>query len=160
MRADLTGATDAELLQAVGRLEVDALGELFRRHGAAIFVFAHQLLGAAGAEEATQDVFLYLWDHSDDLLATEGRLRAALLDQLRVRHLALLDGAHSPNQTSRLTDEERAVLELALEGLGYREAASRLGLPARVVDGLLRTALSKVYEGRVAPTEDSSGPAI
>lgn len=154
------GATDTELLEAVGRLEVDALGELYRRHGAAVFVLAHQLLGAARAEDATQDVFLYLWDHPDELLTTGGGLRPALLDRLRLRHLALVDEAQVPDETSRLTDQERAVLELALEGLGYREAASRLGVPSTVVDGLLRSALSKVYEARVAPTEDSTGPTV
>ena len=156
MSTELTKATDAELLQAVGRLDVDALGELFRRHGAAVFVLAYQLLGATRAEEVTQEIFLYVWDHPDELLTMETGLRAVLLDQLRLRHLASLEGADNP-ENPRLTDDERAALELALKGLGYREAALRLGLPASVVDGLLRTALSKIYEARVAPTEDSPG---
>ncbi len=160
MASDLTGATDTELLEAVGRLEVDALGELYRRHGAAVLVLAPQLLGGAGAEDVTQEIFLYVWDHPDELLGMDGGLRSALLDQLRLRHLALLDEAHSPDETSQLTDEERAVLELALEGLGYGEAASRLGLPSTVVDGLLRSALNKVYDARVAPIEDSPEPTV
>ena len=155
---DLIGATDTELLRAVGRLEVDALGELYRRHGAGVFVLAHQLLGAARAEEATQDIFLYVWDHPDELLNMERGLRSVLLDQLRIRHLAFVEQGDNPAENHCLTDDERAALELALEGLGYREAAKRLGLPSTVVDRLLRSALNKVYETRVAPTDESSGP--
>ena len=155
---DLTGATDSQLLQAVGRLEVDALGELYRRHGAGVFVRAHQLLGAAKAEEATQDIFLYVWDHPDELLSMERGLRSVLLDQLRIRHLAFVDQADNPAESHRLTDDERAALELALEGLGYGEAANRLGVPSTDVDRLLRSALNKVYDSRVAPTDESSGP--
>lgn len=154
---ELAKATDAELLEAVGRLEVDALGEVFRRHGAAVFVLAHQLLGARRAEEATHDVFLHVWDHPDELRNKEGNLRSALLNQLRRRHVVSLDQSDRGDDDQPLTDEERAVLELALEGLGYMEAASRLGLPSTVVDNLLRTALSKIYEARVAPTEDFPG---
>ena len=82
-----------------------------------------------------------------------------LLDQLRIRHLAFVDQTDNPADSYRLTDDERAALELALEGLGYREAANRLGLPSTVVDRLLRSALNKIYETRVAPTDESSGPA-
>ena len=153
-----TSAVSAELPQGVGRVEVDALSELYRRHGASAFALAHQLLGPARAEEATQDIFLYVWDHPDELLSTDGGLRSVLLDQLRLRHLVSLDGADGPDDERRLTDGERAALELALEGIGYREVATRLGLPSTVVDRLIRSALGKVYEARVAPTEDSSGP--
>ena len=155
---DLTRSSDAQLLEAVGRLEVDALGELYRRHGAGVFVLAHQLLGPARAEEATQDIFLYVWDHPDELLGMKRGLRSVLLDQLRIRHLAFLDPAESPAEDRRLTEDERAVLELAVEGLGYREAATRLGRPSTEVDSLLRSALHKIYEGQVAPTDEPSGP--
>lgn len=156
---DLTRSSDAQLLEAVGRLEVDALGELYRRHGAGVFVFAYQLLGPARAEDATQDIFLYVWDHPDELLGMERSLRSVLLDQLRIRHLAFLDPADSQAEDRRLTDDERAALELAVEGLGYRDAATRLGRPSTEVDGLLRSALQKIYEARVAPTDEPSGPA-
>jgi DNA-directed RNA polymerase specialized sigma24 family protein len=155
---DVTKASDAELLLGVGRLEVDALAELYRRHGASVFVLAHQLLGAARAEDATQEVFLYLWDHSDEFLGTERSLRPALLDHLRLRYLVDVDPAEGPAEDRGLTNEERAALELALAGLGYREVAGRLGLPSTVVNALLRSALTKIYDARVAPTEDSSGP--
>ena len=148
---DLTRLSDAQLLRAVGRLEVDALGELYRRHGAGVFVLAHQLLGPARAEEATQDIFLYVWDHPDELLGMAGGLRSVLLDQLRIRHLSFVE----PAENRRLTDDERAALELAVEGLGYREAAIRLGRPSAEVDSLLRSALHKVYETRVAPSDES-----
>ena len=158
MSTDHTGATDAELLQAVSRLEVDAFGELYRRHGAAVFVLAHQFLGAARAEEATQDVFLYVWDHPEQLLSSDRSLRPVLLDQLRLRHLASLDQAGGGDDDRGLTDDERSALELALEGFGYQETATRLGMSSTVVDHLLRSALNKVYEARVVPTEDSSEP--
>lgn len=151
---DLSQATDAQLLEALGRLDVDALAEIYRRHAAAVYVLAHQVMGAAAAQEATQDVFLYLWDHADELKPVDGTLRPVLLEQLRVRHFTLREPSPGAAEDGALTEQEQAALDLALGGAGYKDTAARLGVTPEVVDGLLRGALLKIYDVRTAPTED------
>ena len=54
---------ESRLLAAVGRGELDALGEIYRRHGAPVLAAARKV--AADAEEAetiTAEVFVELWD--------------------------------------------------------------------------------------------------
>src|SRR5207237_9941851 len=56
---DLSQASDAALVVAIGRWRDDALAEAYRRHGGAVFALAGRLLGETViAEEVVQDVFL------------------------------------------------------------------------------------------------------
>jgi DNA-directed RNA polymerase specialized sigma24 family protein len=157
VKPELSAASDAELLERVAQLDMDALGEIYRRHAAGVFVLAHQLLGPAQAQEATHDVFVYVWDHANELLPMASNLRSVLLDQLRLRHLSARNGRSSSSEERDLTEQEQAALELALEGLSYKEAAARLGVRTGAVDELLRGALLKIYEVRTATTEDPRG---
>lgn len=155
MGRDLKEASDGELLERVGALEIEALGEIYRRHGAAVLVMAHQLVGPARAEELAEQVFLHVWDHAEEMGAASS-LRASLLDQVRLRCLETGDVPVGVGGEV-LTDDEQAALQLALNGLDYREVAAELDLSSEVVDELLRSALRKVYETRMAPSEDPRG---
>ena len=165
---DPSRARDPDLLAAVAQSDVDARGEIYRRHSAAVFFLAHQLLGPTGAQEATQDIFLHVWDHADELLEGGQSLRTALLQLVRLRRLAhsggddatgVSDGLAEGDTFTELTDDEQAALELALQGMTYREAARRLGRSTEDVNELLRNALLKLYEGSGAPSEDPLPPS-
>ena len=153
---DVAGAGDAELLARVARSDREALTELYRRHSAAVFLLAHLLLGRSRAQETTQEVFLYLWDHADELRADERPLRSALLQRVRLLHPAgdpgEADGDSEPS-VAALTADERAALELALDGASYGEAPARLRRSSKEVNELLRSALLKLYEGTDAPKD-------
>ena len=57
--ADLTSASDTTLVMAISRYDQQALAEVYRRHGGAVFGLGRRLLGdAAVAEELVQEVFL------------------------------------------------------------------------------------------------------
>jgi RNA polymerase sigma-70 factor (ECF subfamily) len=58
-----TDTSEDELLVAVGRGELDALGEIYRRHGAAVLAVARKVVAdAATAETITAEAFVELWD--------------------------------------------------------------------------------------------------
>src|SRR5262245_35100713 len=76
----VTEASDATLVVAIGRYHQDALAEVFRRHGGAVFGLARRLLGDdAAAEEIVQEVFLRLWEQPERFDPARGSLRSFLL---------------------------------------------------------------------------------
>ena len=78
--ATVTESSDATLLVAIGRYHQDALAEVFRRHGGAVFGLARRLLGDdAAAEEIVQEVFLRLWEQPERFDPGRGSLRSFLL---------------------------------------------------------------------------------
>jgi DNA-directed RNA polymerase specialized sigma24 family protein len=75
-----TDTNDGELLTRVGRADLEALGELYRRHGAAVFAAARR--GApdnSAAEVVTAEVFVALWDDPDPAVERGGDLRHYLI---------------------------------------------------------------------------------
>jgi DNA-directed RNA polymerase specialized sigma24 family protein len=65
--------SEAELLAAVARGELDALGEIYRRHGAAVLAAARKVVAdAAAAEAVTADAFVHLWDDPHATLDARG----------------------------------------------------------------------------------------
>lgn len=91
MVRSLTGASDAALVVSIGRWHDDAMAEVFRRHGGAVFALARRVLGDAGrAEEVVQEVFLRLWNQPERFDPERGSLRSFLLAQTHGRAVDLL----------------------------------------------------------------------
>lgn len=106
----LTDASDAALVVSIGRWHEDAMAEVFRRHGGAVFALARRVLGDPGrAEEIVQEVFLRLWNDPERFDPERGSLRSFLLAQTHGRSVDLLrsDGA----RRDRETREARAAAE-------------------------------------------------
>ena len=58
-----TDTPEGQLLAGVAGGELDALGEIYRRHGAAVLAAARQIAADAEvAETITAEVFVELWD--------------------------------------------------------------------------------------------------
>jgi DNA-directed RNA polymerase specialized sigma24 family protein len=71
---------EAELLAAVARSELDALGEIYRRHGAAVLAAARKVaIDTTAAETITAEVFVELWDAPGAASATKDGVRAYLV---------------------------------------------------------------------------------
>lgn len=74
--------SEGDLLAAVARGELDALGEIYRRHGAAVLAAARKVVtDAATAEAVTADVFVGLWDAPTVTLDSKG-LRGHLVHRV------------------------------------------------------------------------------
>jgi RNA polymerase sigma-70 factor (ECF subfamily) len=77
--------SDDELMQRMAKGEHDALAELYRRHGAAVYSLARHICNdARAAEEVTQDTFLRAW-RSAAGFESRGRCAAWLLQIARRR---------------------------------------------------------------------------
>jgi RNA polymerase sigma-70 factor, ECF subfamily len=110
MPDDLRSTSDASLVVAVGRFDEAALGELYRRHGRAVFGLAHRLLRErALAEEILQDVFVNLWQRPERFDAGRGELQSFLL---RETHSRAVDRVRSEEARRRREDRhEREAVE-------------------------------------------------
>ena len=83
-RRFLIDVSEGDLLAAVAGGELDALGELYRRHGAAVLAAARKVAGdAAAAEAATADAFVELWDQPS--LANRAGVRSFLVGRVVAR---------------------------------------------------------------------------
>jgi|SRR6185437_262629 len=132
----LSALSDGQLVVAVGRYRQDALAEVYRRHGAAVYALAGRVLGdPAEAEDVTQEVFLRLWDQPDRFDPDRGNLRSYLLAQSHSRAVDLIRSrsarSRREQQDARSTatagyDLEREVWDLALAEQVTRAVA---GLP-------------------------------
>jgi RNA polymerase sigma-70 factor, ECF subfamily len=111
MTEHLREASDAVLVMAISRYQQDALAEVYRRHGGAVFGLARRLLSdPALAEEVVQEVFLRIWDRPERFDPARGSLRSYLLAQCHGRAVDLLR-----SETSRRRREEKEV-RLTAEG--------------------------------------------
>lgn len=109
---DLALASDAVLVVAISRYRQEALAEVYRRHGGAVFGLARRLLyDTAVAEELVQEVFLRLWDQPDKFDPERGSLRAYLLAHCHGRAVDVLR-----SDSSRRRREERDALRTAESG--------------------------------------------
>ena len=116
MTDDLTGASDAALVVAIGRWRQDALAEAYRRHAGAVFGLASRVVGDRTlAEEVVQEVFLRLWDAPDRFDAARGSLRSYLLAQCHGRSVDLIR-----SEQSRRNREDREHRQRAEAGYDLR----------------------------------------
>lgn len=122
--------TDASLVIAIGRYRDDALAEVYRRHGGAVFGLARRLLGSTPiAEEVTQEVFLRLWNQPDRFDTGRGTLRSFLLSQAHSRSVDQLrsEGARRAREEreARSTAEADYDLEHEVWDLATAEHVQR-----------------------------------
>ncbi|HEX4776446.1 MAG TPA: sigma-70 family RNA polymerase sigma factor [Acidimicrobiia bacterium] len=141
---DLADATDARLVVAIARFHEDALAELYRRHGGAVFALAHRLLNDRTlAEEVVQEVFVRLWHDPDRFDADRGSLRSFLLANAHGRSVDLIR-----SETSRRRREERDARLTAEAGYDLEHEVWDVALADHV-----RAALGALSEGERAAIE-------
>jgi RNA polymerase sigma-70 factor (ECF subfamily) len=132
MSDDLTQASDASLVVAIGRWRQDALAEAYRRHAGAVFGLANRLLSdRARAEEIVQEVFLRLWDSPDKFDPERGSLRAFLLAHAHGRSV---DAIRSDQ--SRRAREEREHRQRAEAGYDLEHEVWDMAVAEHVRDAL------------------------
>jgi len=96
---DLRDLSDGGLAAALGRGEVDALGELYDRYGSLAFAVALRVVGDAGrAEDVVQEAFLKVWRSVGTFDAQRGSLRGWLLACVRNRAIDSLRGRGAHEQ--------------------------------------------------------------
>ena len=123
---------DAALVVAIGRYHQDALAEVFRRHGGAVFGLARRLLGdAAGAEEIVQEIFLRLWERPERFDPGRGSLRAFLLAQCHGRAIDVVR-----SDASRRRREELDARRTAEAGYDLEHEVWDLAVAERVREAL------------------------
>ena len=129
---DLTLASDAQLVVAIGRWRQDALAEAYRRHAGAVFALASRVLASRNlAEEVVQEVFLRLWDNAERFDPERGSLRSWLLAQTHGRAVDLLR-----SETARKGREEREHRGRAEAGYDLEHEVWDLAVADQVRDAL------------------------
>jgi RNA polymerase sigma-70 factor, ECF subfamily len=112
MQRDLSDASDAALVVAIGRFKQEALAEAYRRHAGAVFGLSQRLLSdRARAEEIVQEVFVRLWNEPSRFDPERGSLRSFLLANAHGRSVDLVR-----SDVSRRNREDRIAHETADSG--------------------------------------------
>jgi RNA polymerase sigma-70 factor (ECF subfamily) len=149
MADDVSDASDAALVVAIGRWRQDALAEAYRRHAGSVYALARRLLNDATlAEEIVQEVFLRLWDHPDRFDPERGSLRSFLLAACHGRAVDLIRA-----ETSRRNRESREHRERAEAGYDIEHEVLDLVVADSVRDALAtlppeeRAAIELAYFG-------------
>ena len=149
MARSLTDASDAALVVSIGRWHDDAMAEVFRRHGGAVFALAKRVLGDTGrAEEIVQEVFVRLWNQPERFDPERGTLRSFLLAQTHGRSVDLLR-----SDSARKAREEREVKATAEAGYDLEREVWDMAVAAQVRDAVMtlpneeRRAIELAYFG-------------
>ncbi|HET9076782.1 MAG TPA: sigma-70 family RNA polymerase sigma factor, partial [Acidimicrobiales bacterium] len=126
--APFTDVSDAGLVVAIGRFHDEAMAEVFRRHGGAVFALARRVLGDPGrAEEIVQEVFVRLWNQPERFDPERGSLRSFLLAQTHGRAVDVLR-----SDTARKEREAREARATAEAGYDVEHEVWDLTVSERV----------------------------
>lgn len=115
---DLREQSDAALVMGIARYKQDALAEVYRRHGGAVYGLAMRVIGDGGnAEEIVQEVLLKLWSQPDRFDPERGTLRSFLLTQTHSRAVDMLrrDGSRRRREESDVQRTAEAGYDLEHE---------------------------------------------
>ena len=119
---------DDALVVAVGGRSHEALREIYRRHGGAVWVVAKRVCGSAEpAEQVCEAVFTELWSHPERFEPARGGLRSWLVVQVHTRAVALVGhdverdavllayvGGHSCSETARLLGTTEGIVKSSI----------------------------------------------
>jgi RNA polymerase sigma-70 factor (ECF subfamily) len=134
---ELSAASDATLVVAIGRWNDSALAEVYRRHGGTVHALAQRILGPGGrADDVTQDVFVELWRRPERYDPSRGSLRAFLVT---VAHGRAVDVLRS--ESARTGREQRTARETAAAGYDVENEVWDLAMADQ-----LKLAISRLSE--------------
>jgi RNA polymerase sigma-70 factor, ECF subfamily len=130
VRHEHDGPGDDGLVTAVCGRNHEALSEIYRRYGGAVWSVARHVCGRAElAKEVCQSVFTELWSHPERFDPAEGALRSWLVAQAHARAVQIArshgaqrrrDGGAPTEQTPPSAEVEIAVHAQALTDEGRR----------------------------------------
>jgi RNA polymerase sigma-70 factor (ECF subfamily) len=137
MAERLAALSDADLVAALARGELEAMGEFYDRYSGLAYSVALRILGDPGrAEDVVQECFLKLWRSAGTFDARRGSLRTWLLTSVRNRSIDYLRGRRAHEREERELAEEIAApdagsdpwreVSLSLEREAVREALAAL----------------------------------
>ncbi|MGO9343836.1 MAG: sigma-70 family RNA polymerase sigma factor [Acidimicrobiales bacterium] len=125
---DLGSASDPALVVLIGRWHQEALAEVYRRHGSAVYGLARRVVGSNTlAEEVTQDVFVDLWRRPERFDPERGALRTFLLTRAHGRAVDIIR-----SEAARSAREEKSVRETVASGYDLDRYAWDLAVADRV----------------------------
>jgi RNA polymerase sigma-70 factor (ECF subfamily) len=103
-------ASDAQLVTLIGRYQENALAEVYRRHGGAVYGLARKILNNVHeADDVTQEVFLRLWNNPDRFDPLRGSLRSFLLNDSHGRAVDLVRSLNS-RRAREIRDANRSTV--------------------------------------------------
>jgi RNA polymerase sigma-70 factor, ECF subfamily len=119
VRREHDGPSDDALVAAVGGRSHEALSEIYRRHGGAVWSIAKQVCRSAErAEEVSQAVFAELWSHPERFHPADGGLRSWLVARAHTRavHVARSHEVHRRQDHDAQTDHTPPSAEVEVAG--------------------------------------------
>jgi len=117
----LPAPDDAALVARVVAGDETALGRVFDRYGSLVFGLAQRVTrSAAAAEEITQEVFVFFWEHPDRFVAGRGSLRAFLGS---IAHRKAVDVVR--REVRRTAREDRVAGDPSTDDAGVIDVADR-----------------------------------
>jgi RNA polymerase sigma-70 factor, ECF subfamily len=131
---------DDALVAAIGEQSQEALGEIYRRHGGAVWSVATQVCRQAElAEEVCQTVFTELWSNPERFDPTRGALRAWLVARTHSHAVTLIrshdtrrrQAGEAPMAATPPSAEVEVAAHVGALGEGARRALDRLSAGER-----------------------------